>query len=117
MIELKKITLLSDNMKECIALDIAPEKKDSVYSNAFMLAWAYTNTVWNKQMECRAIYVSSKMVGLIRYHRYVDSPNYNSETIYYIGPFMVDKNHSDNGYEEAALKQLVVRPCRQFGNQ
>jgi hypothetical protein len=110
MIELKKITLLSDNMKECIALDIASEKKDFVYSNAFMLAWAYNNTARNEPMECRAIYVGDKMVGLICYQRYVDNlddPYYNGETIYFIRPFMVDKNHLNKGYEEEAIKQLA----------
>ena len=41
MVELKKITILDEHMKECIALDIPKEKEDYVYSNALMLAVAY----------------------------------------------------------------------------
>ena len=107
MVELKKITLLSDNMKECIALDITPEKKDFVESNAYMLAWAYENNSHNKPMECRAIYVDDKMVGLIVYQYYTNEAYFNDETVYRLRPFAVDKHHLGNGYEEQALKLLI----------
>jgi len=106
MIELKKITILDDNMKECIALDIAPQKKDFVYSNATFLALAYEYNARGTVMECSAIYAEGKMVGLISYNYYVGDPVFK-ETCYRIRPFMVDKNHLGKGYEEAALRKLL----------
>ena len=106
MIELKEITLLSDNMKECIALDIAPEQKDFVYSNAIVLALAYEYNSKGTVMECRAIYAGGKMVGLISYNYYTGDPVFK-ETCYRIRPFMVDRTHMGKGYKEAALQKLL----------
>ena len=106
MIELKKITFLDDNMKECIDLDITPERKDHAYSNAIILALDYDFNSDGKIMECRAIYANGKMVGLISYNYYVGDPVFK-ETCYRIRPFMVDKNHTGKGYEAAALEKLL----------
>jgi len=106
MVELKKITLTSDDMKECIALDVAPEQKDYVESNAIMLAWTYDWNLKGRVMECRAIYAGSKIVGLISYNYYVGDPVFK-ETCYRIRPFMIDKNHVDKGYEVAAIQKLL----------
>lgn len=107
MVELKKITLLDDSMKECIALDIAPEKKDHIWSNAITLAVAYKRFKrFSAAMECRAIYADGRMVGLISYNYYVDDPVFK-ETYYRIRPVMVDKNHLGKGYEEAAISILL----------
>jgi len=104
MVELKKITILDDNMKECIALNIAPEKKDHMWSNAIALAVAYKGLVPN--LKCRAIYAEGKMVGLISYHHFAESPVFK-EVCYRIRPIMVDKSHLGKGYEEAALRKLL----------
>ena len=106
MIELKKITILDDNMKECIALDIAPEQEDFVYTNAITLAGAYEYNSKGIVAECRAIYADGKMVGLIAYNYYVGDPVFK-ETCYRIRPVMVDQNHRNKGYEEAALQKLL----------
>jgi len=106
MVELKKITLTSDEMKECIALDIAPEQKDFVYSNAILLAVAHNNNTRGKVWECRTIYADGKMVGLISFQYFIDPPCYK-ETCYRIRPFMVDKNHLGKGHEEAALRKIL----------
>ena len=106
MIELKKITILDDSMKACIALDVAPQQKDFVASNAIMLAWAYDWSLQGKIKECWAIYADGKMVGLISYNYYIGDPVF-IETCYRIRPFMVDKNHLGNGYEAAALQKLL----------
>jgi len=106
MIELKKITILDDTMKECIALDIAPEKKDFVDPNAMILALEYDFNVRNKPVECRAIYSEGKMVGLISYHYFVDNPVYK-ETCYRIRPLMIDKSYLGKGYEESALRAIL----------
>ena len=106
MIELKKITLTSDNIRECIALDIAPEQKEFIYPNAIMLAVAYEYNSKGTVMECRAIYAEDKVVGLIAYNYYVGDPVFK-ETCYRIRPFVVDKNQSGKGYAEAALQKLL----------
>ena len=106
MIELKKITILDDNMKECIALDVAPEQEDFVHTNAITLAGAYEHNSKGIVAECRAIYAAGKMVGLAAYNYYVGYPVFK-ETCYRIRPMMIDKNHRGKGYEEPALKQLL----------
>lgn len=106
MVELKKITLLSNEMKECIALNVAPEQEDYVYTNAITLALAYRNNIKDIVWECRAIYASGKMVGLITYQYFIDPPCYK-ETCYRIRPLMVDKGQLGKGYEEAAIRKLL----------
>ena len=106
MLELKKITLTSDDMKECIALDIAPEQEDFVQHNAYVLAEAYEWNLKGIVWECRGIYHENKVIGLISYNYYVDDPVYK-EPCYRIRPFMVDKNRLGNGYEEKALQLLA----------
>ncbi|MCL2619927.1 MAG: GNAT family N-acetyltransferase [Defluviitaleaceae bacterium] len=103
MVELRKITILDDNMKDCIALDVAPEKKGSIWSNAITLAVAYSR---GKVMECRSIHVHGEMVGLISYNHFVESSDFK-ETCYRIRPVMIDKNQLGKGYEEVALRQLL----------
>ena len=106
MVTLKKIKITSDNMKDCIALDVAPDQKDFVYSNAIMLALDHDYNAKGMPMECHAIYADDKMVGLIAYNYYIDDPFFK-ETCYRIRPMMVDKNCLDKGYEVAALGQLL----------
>jgi len=106
MVELKKITITSPDMSECIALNIAPDKKDYIYSNAIALAVDYEYNAKGTKMESRAIYALGKMVGLIAYNYYVGDPVF-IETCYRIRPFMVDKNYTDKGYEKAALQKLL----------
>ena len=108
MIELKKITLTSGNMKECIALDVTPEKleKEYIYSNAIILALAYDYNSQGNKMECYAVYAEGKMVGLVSYNYYVNDPVF-TEVCYRLRPVMIDINHQGKGYEQAALKKLL----------
>ena len=106
MVELKKITLLCDSIKECIDLEAVPEKKDFAYTAAIILALGYEYNSKGKPMDCFAIYADGKMVGLISYHYYVMPPVFK-ETCYRIRPFFVDKNHLGKGYEAAALQKLL----------
>jgi len=108
MVELKKISILDDDMKDCIALDIVPEKKEHMWSNAITLAMAHRRYKrFCTAFECRAIYAQGKMVGLAAYCHYVEAPRFK-ETCYCIRSIMVDKNHQDKGYEEAALRLMVA---------
>ncbi|MCL2407255.1 MAG: hypothetical protein FWC95_04940 [Defluviitaleaceae bacterium] len=106
MIELKKITLLSDDMPKCIDLNIPEDKDDYLISNAEVLAWAYDWNYAGKITECRAIYARDEMVGLICYNYYIGDPIFK-ETCYRIRPVMVDEGHLDKGYEVAALERLL----------
>ena len=108
MVELKKITILDDNMKDCIALDVAPEKEDYVWTNAMTLAVAHKRYKrFSAAMECRAIYIYDKMIGLVAYNYCIDHPDFK-ETCYRIRPIMVDKNHIGKGYETEAIRQLIA---------
>jgi len=106
MVELKKITLLCDNMRECIDLDVAPHQEDFVTPAAILLALEYDFNARGNAMECCAIYAGGKMVGLISYNYYVGDPVF-TETCYRIRPLIVDKSHLGKGYEEAALLKLL----------
>jgi diamine N-acetyltransferase len=106
MVELKKITLFSDNLKECIDLDVAPEKDDFINSNAVMLAITYEYNAKGIASESRAIYAGDKMVGLISYNYYTEDPVFK-EVCYRIRPIMIDKNHQGKEYENAALQKLL----------
>jgi len=108
MIELRKITILSDEMKDCIALDIAPEKKKFVYSNAVMLALGHEYNRGGEPMDCYAIYAGGKPVGMIAYNYFVDAVVYK-ETCYRIRPIMIDKNHLGKGYEAVALEKVLEK--------
>jgi len=109
MIELRKITFLDEEAKDCIALTAPKEREDYFTSNALILAFAFENNRRNLMpRECRAIYDSTdgKMVGLITYIYYVNSPVFK-EVCYRIAPFMVDENYVGLGYEKAAVALLL----------
>jgi len=107
MITLKKITILDEEMKECIALTIPEELEDYVESNAICLSddFEYNRRklrIW----ESRAIYADGNMVGLIAYNYYTGDPVFK-ETCYRIRPFAIDREHAGLGYESAALTSLL----------
>jgi len=104
--ELRKITILDEQMPECIALEVAPEQKDAYNSFALTLAYAYDHNAKGRIQECRAVYAEGKMVGLIRYDYYKDSAVYK-ETCYYVRPVMIDKNYLGRGYEKMATAELL----------
>ena len=107
MIKLKKITLLDEEMKDCIALTVPKERKDYVNSNALNLAYTFEDNRRNiKPRECRAIYADGKMVGLISYIYYTNSPVFK-EVCYRIVSVMVDRDYVGLGYENAAAKILL----------
>ena len=108
MIELRKIAFLDDTMHECIALQLAPEREDFLWSNAVTLAIAHRRyKKFCAAMECRAIYADGVMVGLLSYHYNIDSPDFK-ETCYRLRTIMVDKTNAGKGYEEAALRLALA---------
>ena len=107
MVTLKKITILGEEMKECIALTVPENREQYVESNAINLSdeFEYNRrklNVW----ESRAVYASGKMVGLISYNYYTDDPVYK-ETCYRIRPFTVDRDSVGLGYEKAIITALL----------
>jgi len=107
MIELRKIAISDDNMKECIELEVAPEQRNFVAHNATSLGQAYA---LNKRGGCAtpyAIYADGVMVGFIMYEfmKYEVEDTYG-EDCYYLWRFMVDKNYQGKGYGKQALAQI-----------
>ena len=125
MIELKKISILDDNMKECIALRVLPEQDNFVASNAVSLAQAYdvnkayAETGKGSIATPYAIYENDKMVGFVMYGYFPPRDDDNSyskdEHIYYVWRLLIDKNHQGKGIGRAAVKQVMEeiksKPC------
>jgi len=107
VVTLKKITLLDKEMEECIALTVPKEREDYYTSNALILAYTFEYSRRNLMpRESRAIYADGKMVGLITYIYYANSPVFK-EICYRIAPFMIDRNYVGLGYEKAAITLLL----------
>jgi len=107
MIVLEKITILDEEMKECIALTIPEERRNYVESNAVYLSddFEYNRRkigVW----ESRAIYADNKMVGLICYNYYTNSPVYK-EACYRIRPFAIERDSIGLEYEKTVVTVLL----------
>ena len=106
MIELKKISILDENMKECIELEVAPEQKDFAAPNSISLAHAYNLNVRGTHAVPQAIYADGKMIGLITYSYHIDHKHYG-ETCYNVWRFMIDKNHQGKGYGKQAMGKVL----------
>jgi len=117
MIELKKISILDDNMKECIALDVLPEQDNFVASNAISLAEAYyENKAFAEKGEGNiavpyAVYENGKMVGFAMYGYFPpddDDDSYSrDEHIYYFWRLLIDKNHQGKGIGRETIRQVM----------
>ena len=120
MIELRKISILDDNMKECIALDVLPEQRNFVASNAISLAEAYDENKAYAEgtgfsiAEPFAIYENDEMVGFIMYGYFLpdededeDEAYSKDEPIYYVWRLLIDKNHQRRGIGREALRQVM----------
>jgi GNAT superfamily N-acetyltransferase len=110
MITLKPITILSEDMPECIALNVIPHKleEEFVLTNALTLANAYYHET--RELEpwiCRAIYKDEKIVGLISY-LYEKNHEAYKEDCYTICPIMVDKEYANQGIEAEALSLMLT---------
>jgi len=125
MIELKKISILDDNMKECVLLEVLPDQENFVASNAISLAEAYdTNKAFAEKGEGSvampyAIYENGKMVGFIMYGYFPpedDEESYNKEEHhYYVWRLLIDKNHQGRGIGRETVRQVMEeiksKPC------
>jgi len=120
MIELREITILSDNVKECIELSLSPEQRKFVAHNAVSLGQAYVTNKYGlgSKAVSYAIYAENKMVGFIMYGFF--KPEYDDEygigkDYYYFWRFMVDEKYQGKGYGKAAMAQVIdeikQKPC------
>jgi len=122
MIELRKISILDDNMPECIALEVHPEQQNFVAENSYSLAEAYDN---NKAYAEKgegviavpyAVYENDKMVGFVMYGYFPpgdeddDDPSEEydmEEHFYYVWRLFVDKNHQGRGIGREVVRQVM----------
>ena len=125
MIELKRISILDDNMKECIALDVLPDQEDFVASNAVSLAQAYDeNKAYAKTGKGNiavpyAVYENGKMVGFAMYGYIPPEDGEDSyckdEHYYYVWRLLIDKNHQGRGIGRETVRQIMeeikTKPC------
>ena len=128
MIELRTISILDEQMPECIAMRVTPEQEDFVANNAISLAEAYD---MNKARSVSgsdniavpyAVYQDGKMVGFAMYV-YVprcsdnddDEPYDDEYPHYYIWRLFVDKNYQGKGIGREAVRQVTeiikTKPC------
>ena len=117
MIELRKISILDDAMKECITLRVTSEQEDFVASNAISLAEAYDcNGKYDETGEGTiavpyAVYENDIMVGFAMYGFFPPGDDededeaYNTEEpYYYFWRLFVDK-----AYQGRGLGREIVR--------
>ena len=113
MIELKKISILDDNMKECIELEVLPEQDNFVASNAYSLAQAYETDKGDDGSVAvpYAVYENGKMVGFAMYGYFPpedDEDAYSKdEFIYYFWRLLIDKNHQGRGIGREVVRQVM----------
>ena len=128
MVTLKKISILDDDMKDCIALEFLPEQTGFVAENAISLAEAYdTNKAYAENGEGDqavpyAVYENGNMVGFVMYGYFPagsseggDEPYYNDEPHYYIWRLFIDKNHQGRGLGrktvDLIMEEIKRKPC------
>jgi len=119
MIELKKISILDDNIKECIELDFLPEQIGYVAENAISLAEAYdTNKAYEETGKGDiavpyAVYENGKMVGFAMYGYFPPGDDDDDEAYctkehhYYFWRLLIDKNHQRKGIGRETVRQLM----------
>ena len=117
MIELKKISILDDNMPECIALSVLPEQDNFVASNAISLAEAYDvnkareETGKGSYAVPYAVYENGNMVGFVMYGYFPpddDGDSYSTdEHVYYVWRLLIDKNHQGRGIGREVVRQVM----------
>jgi len=120
MVELRKITITDDNMKECIKLDVAPEQRGFLVSNSYSLGQAYDYNLRNNetggQAVTYAIYANDTMVGFIMYGYFPDGDDYEENApCYYLWRFMIDEKYQGKGYGKQAMIKIIEEvkrlPC------
>jgi len=117
MIELKKISILDDEMKACIALEVLPEQENFVASNAISLAEAYDeNKAFAENGKGAiavpyAVYENGKMVGFAMYGYFLPEDDEDAyckkEHHYYFWRLLIDRNHQGRGIGRETVRQVM----------
>jgi len=108
MIELRRISITDDNMKECIELEVAAEQRNFVAHNAESLGEAYARNKIGKCVVPYAIYADGVMIGFIMYKFMKNEiEDIYGEACYYLCRLMVYQNHQGKGYGRQALAMVI----------
>jgi diamine N-acetyltransferase len=97
-VELRGVT--ADNRAAVIALELAPEQKDLVASNAYSLAESRRDP----DSHPRAIYAGERLVGFLMYEIIRRKKKRHEVSIY---RFMIDRKYQGKGYGRAALGKAL----------
>ena len=127
MIELRAISILDENMPECVALSVAPEQQEFVAANSYSLAEAFD---YNKAFAEKgvgeiavpyAVYENDVMVGFVMYGYFPpddedDEDAYDvEESYYYVWRLLIDKNYQGRGIGREVVRQVMeeikAKPC------
>jgi len=102
-ITLKKITKV--NLMSILQLDVKPEQRNFVASNAVSIAQAH----FNKDAWFRAIYADKKPIGFAMISdtslKYKSNPNHRPS--YFLWRFMIDAKFQGNGYGKEAMNLII----------
>jgi len=119
MISLRKISILDENMPECVALEVHPEQKNFVAANSYSLAEAYdTNKAYAEKGEGDiavpyAVYENDVMVGFVMYGYFTPEDDEEEEAyshdehVYYVWRLFIDKNHQGRGIGREVVRQVM----------
>jgi diamine N-acetyltransferase len=107
VIELRRISIFDDNMKECIELDIEEHQRGYVAANSISLAQAYDKNLKGETARPYAIYADDKMVGFVMYGFFTKEEDGTDEDQYYFWRLMIDKNHQGKGYGKQAMNKII----------
>ncbi|MCL1995737.1 MAG: GNAT family N-acetyltransferase [Defluviitaleaceae bacterium] len=124
---LKKISILDEQMPECIALSVLPEQRNFVASNAKSLAEAYDqNKIYEEDgkgfiVVPYAVYEGDTMVGFAMYGycppdaEDSDEQFNTTEHYYYFWRLLIDKHHQGRGIGREVVRQVMAeiktQPC------
>ena len=102
-ITLKKVTRL--NLRTILQLEVKPEQKKLVASNAISVAEAY----FNKDAWFRAIYADNIPIGFAMIGdsslKYKNNPKHRPS--YFLWRFMIDANYQGKGYGKEAMELII----------
>ena len=119
MITLKSISIFDEQMPECIALEVLPEQRNFVASNAMSLAEAYdvnkARIVTGKGDVAipYAVYENDIMVGFVMYGYFPtggDNEDHYTDgaPCYYVWRLFIDKEHQGRGIGREVLHQVMA---------
>ena len=88
-----------------LQLDVNPEQKSLVASNAVSIAQAH----FNKDAWFRGIYVNNKPIGFVMISDTLlkSKSNPNHRPSYYLWRFMIDAKNQGKGYGKEAMKLII----------